>query len=243
MNSDERTLARLFTSTRVVEGAPPEARARLGRKLEAAIAAGALAGATTLTQGTAIAAGGGVGGAGWALKAAAVGVAVLGLVGAGALYSASRSNTSAPKAASSTSAPGRDAGSAAALSSVAPSPPAASSGVTDGVESAAPPPTKRLNSAPPEKHRAEDLTEELALLRAAQRDLGAGNATQALEALRQYSERFPRGALRPEAKIARIQALCASGQAELAGREAAQFVRRNPRSPLAERVRHGCQGK
>jgi hypothetical protein len=240
MNSDERTLARLFSSTRVVEGAPPEARARLGRKLEAAIAAGALAGATTLTQGTAIAAGGGAGGAGWALKAAAVGVAVLGLVGAGASYSALRSNTSAPKAASSTSAPGRGAGSAAALSSLTPSPPAASSGLTGDAE---PPPAKRPILASPEKSRTADLTEELALLRAAQRDLGAGHAKQALETLRQYSERFPRGALGPEAKIARIQALCASGQTELAGREAAQFVQRNPRSPLAERVRHGCQGK
>jgi hypothetical protein len=234
MNADERTLARLFTSTRVVEGAPPEARARLSRKLEAAIAAGALAGAATLTQGTASAAGGGVAGAGWALKAAAVGVAVLGLVGAGALYSTPRSNTSALKAASSTSPPGRDAASAAATSSF---------GLPGSVESAEPPPPKRPNAAPPEKHRAQDLAEELALLRAAQRELGAGNAKQALETLRQYSERFPRGALGPEAKIARIQALCASGQTELAGREAAQFVQRNPRSPLAERVRHGCQGK
>lgn len=99
----------------------------------------------------------------------------------------------------------------------------------------------RTKAAPAASQPQKDsLAEELALVRAAQSELNARNAGEALSLLGRYFRSFPRGTLVPEAQVARIKALCLSGHQAQAEREAQRFVRANPNSPLAARVRGAC---
>lgn len=86
----------------------------------------------------------------------------------------------------------------------------------------------------------DSLAEELSLVRAAQSQLNARNASQALGLLSRYFRTYPKGILRPEAQAARIKALCLAGHTAEAQREAGRFTRANPNSPLAARVGGGC---
>ncbi|KYF49516.1 hypothetical protein BE04_37450 [Sorangium cellulosum] len=92
---------------------------------------------------------------------------------------------------------------------------------------------------------------ELALLRAAQGALRAGDAGaqgalragdagRALALLEEHAAEFRAGTLRQERMAARVFALCALGRIDEARAEAARFLRDAPRSPLAERVRAAC---
>jgi hypothetical protein len=106
------------------------------------------------------------------------------------------------------------------------------------------PNTARTTASAPSTPTLEPpaLTQELDLLTAAQRELAAGRAEQALARLGEHERRFPSGALRSERLAARVFALCALGrtaEARLASRE---FERVAPGSPLTPRVLASCGG-
>ena len=84
---------------------------------------------------------------------------------------------------------------------------------------------------------AEALRVELAQLDAARSKLKSGRSEEALSLLDAYERATPRGALRLEAEVLRIDALSRSGRTELAKSRARAFLERHPRSVLAARVR------
>jgi hypothetical protein len=96
-------------------------------------------------------------------------------------------------------------------------------------------------SAPPRPASPDQLEAELGLLRAAQRELAAGNADRALELLDAHQRGFENGAMGQERRAARVIALCQAGRVAEARAEAARFLQQSPRSPLAARVRSACQ--
>jgi len=81
------------------------------------------------------------------------------------------------------------------------------------------------------------LSAELGVLDVARGRLAAGDAKGALGVLDDYARTFPRGRLGIEAEVLRIDALAQSGDAQAAKRHAAAFLKRNPKSVLAPRVR------
>ncbi len=115
--------------------------------------------------------------------------------------------------------------------------------VRDEVEDAAPP----VASVTPVVERAVRTTRgapsalelrlELQALDEARSSLGAGEPSRALEKLDGYARDYPKGRLRMEAEVLRIDALFRSGQRELARKRAATFLKRHPNSVLASRVR------
>lgn len=94
----------------------------------------------------------------------------------------------------------------------------------------APAPTPATTSTP------LSLSEEVAALDAARRELAAGRARSALGAIDAYRARFPAGALRAEATVLRVEALLGSGDRAGAEREASVIVRAAPESRHAARV-------
>lgn len=84
---------------------------------------------------------------------------------------------------------------------------------------------------------SEALRLELAQLEAARSKLKSGRSEEALALLDAYQRSAPRGALRLEAEVLRIDALSRSGRTELAKSRARAFLERHPRSVLAARVR------
>lgn len=81
------------------------------------------------------------------------------------------------------------------------------------------------------------LQEELSALDAARTTLSSGNAQGALSLLDAYARSYPRGRLRLEAEVLRIDALARSGRLDLAKRRAEAFLAGHPNSVLASRVR------
>jgi RNA polymerase sigma-70 factor, ECF subfamily len=84
---------------------------------------------------------------------------------------------------------------------------------------------------------AESLRGELAQLDAARSRLAGGEPEQALGLLDAYDRATPRGALKLEAEVMRIDALSRSGRSAQAKQRAQAFLRRYPESVLAARVR------
>jgi outer membrane protein assembly factor BamD (BamD/ComL family) len=78
---------------------------------------------------------------------------------------------------------------------------------------------------------------ELQRLDATRRRLAAGQADQALALLDAYERATPRGVLKLEAEVLRIDALARSGRLAQAQARAASFLARHPNSVLAARVR------
>lgn len=78
---------------------------------------------------------------------------------------------------------------------------------------------------------------ELASLDEARSLLAAGNSAGALTKLDAYNRAFPKGRLQLEAEVLRIDAFRRSGQVELARKRADAFLKKNPNSVLASRVR------
>jgi hypothetical protein len=99
------------------------------------------------------------------------------------------------------------------------------------------PPLPPVASFPSE---VPNLAAEARGLARAQAALTEGNAAQALTLLDQQKAQFPDGALDEERAAARVLALCRMGQVQAAGAAAAEFLRRSPRSVLAERVANAC---
>lgn len=81
------------------------------------------------------------------------------------------------------------------------------------------------------------LQAELDALDAARSALSSGNAQGALSLLDTYTREHPRGRLRLEAEVLRIDALAKSGRSDAAAQRAQAFLRRHPNSVLASRVR------
>lgn len=81
------------------------------------------------------------------------------------------------------------------------------------------------------------LQRELVQLDRARAELSAGSPARALAFLNDYSRAEPRGALRLEAEVLRIDALLQSGRSAEARARAARFLELYPRSVLAGRVR------
>lgn len=81
------------------------------------------------------------------------------------------------------------------------------------------------------------LAREVAQLRRARASLVAGTPGAAQQALDQYAQQFPAGALRAEAAALRIEAVAMRGERALVRSLASDFLTRFPSSPLAARVR------
>ena len=80
------------------------------------------------------------------------------------------------------------------------------------------------------------LRAELAALDAARSTLASGDSVGALSFLDAYFRTFPRGRLRPEAEVLRMDALARGGRTDDARKYAQEFLRRHPNSVLAARV-------
>lgn len=91
--------------------------------------------------------------------------------------------------------------------------------------------------------RATASEDEIVLMKRAAGALRAGQGGEALSLLSEHAARFPQGMLAQERDGLRVLALCASGDAEHARREAERFLQRAPQSPLAARIRKGCQAE
>jgi hypothetical protein len=89
---------------------------------------------------------------------------------------------------------------------------------------------------------ARNFERELQLLRAAWQSLDAGSPARALTLLDRYAAEFPHGTLKSEGQAARVLALCAAGRVASAAQARDQFLKTQPGSPLAERVRTSCGG-
>ena len=81
------------------------------------------------------------------------------------------------------------------------------------------------------------LRRELALLEAARSSLTAGNASAALVSLDAHDREFPKGALREEAEVMRIDALARVGNATAARALGESYLKAHPGSPGVKRVR------
>jgi TolA-binding protein len=82
------------------------------------------------------------------------------------------------------------------------------------------------------------LSEEMRLIDSARAHVAAGDAKKALGVLGSYDRRFPRGALRQEAAVLRVEALEKSGNEKRAAELAKKFVSEHPNSPHVERVQN-----
>lgn len=84
---------------------------------------------------------------------------------------------------------------------------------------------------------ADSLTGELAVIDAARRAVARRDGVGALRQLDTYSRRYPRGTLRTEASVLRIEALIAKGDRAGAKRLGNAFLLRSPNGPYARRIR------
>lgn len=104
-------------------------------------------------------------------------------------------------------------------------------------EAPAPPTAKTERSNAKPAASAAALRAELSALDAARAALAGGNPQGALALLDSYDRANPRGLLRLEAEVLRIDALAKSGRTEAAKKRAEAFLARHPNSVLASRVR------
>ncbi|MCB9596698.1 MAG: hypothetical protein H6719_28495 [Sandaracinaceae bacterium] len=84
------------------------------------------------------------------------------------------------------------------------------------------------------------LSEELVLLRGAQRAMSEQQPARALGLLDDHARRFPSGILEEEREAARVVALCQADRRDEARALAARFLRERPSSPHRARVRAAC---
>lgn len=100
-----------------------------------------------------------------------------------------------------------------------------------------PPVYERAVPAAQKTAEGSTVKAELALLEQARSSLNSGNPTVALQTLRRYAERYPRGSMRLEAEVLRVEALAAAGRPREASRLAERLLSRNPKSVVAARLR------
>ena len=97
-------------------------------------------------------------------------------------------------------------------------------------------PARRARPAPASSPAPDQMREELAMLERARGAVREGSGARALAALRAYSQRFPKGNLRFEAEVLRIEALASEGRTAEASKRAQRILKRNPRSVVAPRL-------
>jgi hypothetical protein len=110
------------------------------------------------------------------------------------------------------------------------------------------PPTQRPTSKPAPRaspqdavdHRLRSLADELRVLEAAQAALREEDPEGALELLGQHEREFGDARLEEERRVLRAIALCKAGRLKQGRGEARVFVKANPTSNLANRVRDAC---
>jgi hypothetical protein len=86
----------------------------------------------------------------------------------------------------------------------------------------------------------DQLNGEVAVLKRAREELRLGRPAQALEALREYDQRFGKGALGEERQAIAAIATCQAHPGPTARAQAQAFMRTSPKSPLLDRVRAAC---
>lgn len=168
---------------------------------------------------------------GWPmLSAVVVGLGTVGFLVAASTLERAQAPALAPPIAVSVSA---------ALPASAPA--AAMLPASDSPESSAPLADQKLptaeNRGRASKRPADRLAEEVEVLSRAQTEMHAGRFTAALKLLEEHARTFPRGALTPERRAARVQALCALGQKSEAD---AELARLPPGSLHEARAREAC---
>jgi hypothetical protein len=84
---------------------------------------------------------------------------------------------------------------------------------------------------------ASNLADEVALLDRAKAAAATHNPKRTLQLLNGYQRQFPKGALGPEAKLLRLEALVQSGRSTEASPLARQLLMAAPKGPHAERIR------
>ncbi len=115
--------------------------------------------------------------------------------------------------------------------STGPVPPPSAAPIT----ASAPPPPRAVPAAPA-IDTASGLAEEVAAIDAARATLDRGDAAGSLGQLDAYQRRFPRGTLRQEAAVMRIDALLRAGDRRAARALADRLLAAGP-GPYAERIR------
>src|SRR5690606_13695985 len=85
--------------------------------------------------------------------------------------------------------------------------------------------------------RESSVKAELGVLEQARAHLTGGNPSAALQVLARYGERHPRGNMRLEAEVLKVEALAASGRTQEAARLADRLLVRYPKSVVASRLR------
>lgn len=83
---------------------------------------------------------------------------------------------------------------------------------------------------------SDSLSKELALIDSARAALLGGQPAAALRTLNTYRAQFPKGALRAEATVQRVEALIAVGDRRSALVIGESFLERNPESPYSPRI-------
>jgi TolA-binding protein len=177
-----------------------------------------------------------------AAKAASVAashpLALIGLVAAGLIAGASltHGDPSAPPALDENARRGAPS---VVTTAVEPSPESPNAPATEALE---PVPLEALpRAASPSanaKAPSNDLGEEMRLIDSARAHVASGAPKKALSVLATYDRRFPRGALRQEAAVLRVEALEKSGNEKRAAELAKKFVSEHPNSPHVERVQN-----
>lgn len=85
-----------------------------------------------------------------------------------------------------------------------------------------------------------EIRQEVALLSKAQAALSRGRPQEALEALSEHAQRFPRGVLSEERAATRVRTLCALGRTREAAAELKRIETLNPTSAYLTRARESC---
>jgi TolA-binding protein len=206
-------------------------RYRLSEKSRqrALAAVGLAAGATALATGKAAAEGVGAGTKlfGWVVAG------VVGVMAVGGAYLAIAPGPKAPAPIAPSATAAAPLGSEIAPPAVVAAPEvAAATAAPTTSASAAPRPAVAANTA----GRA-DLQAELTALDGASKAIARGDAPRALTLLDAYGRDFPRGSLGMEATVLRTEALDRAGRHGEAVERARAFVKRYPKSPLADRMR------
>lgn len=99
------------------------------------------------------------------------------------------------------------------------------------------PPPPREVAKPRQAASASRIQGEVQALDRARAALRSGSSALALERLRDYSNAYPRGSLRLEAEVLRIEAFAAAGNHTEASHRAKRILDRSPNSVLAARLR------
>jgi hypothetical protein len=110
---------------------------------------------------------------------------------------------------------------------------------TVAVTTAVPASSPAANTSKVREHRADSLSEEVALLGRAETELHAGRSASALKLLDEHVRTFPHGVLVQERIAARVHALCGLGRISEANAELARIT---PGSLQESSAREACGG-